>query len=244
MAAFTIDFSNPFPSGYDAWYGGPGDGGHTSPDWYIQYGMDLGAPGGTPVHAVFDGHVTRLNLANIDKTTPPVYGAEIFVRSHNNLMGCFSTHLNQLAPGLSVGSSISRGDVLGHVVGTATSPHLHLAIVEIIGGPPAGDYRGVNLSRWFRDTANTTTVGTVTFYQDGRTPTINGGGTLGTDLTTIPGLKQALALLGYYTGPIDDILDAESQSAVVAFQSDYGLEPDGVVGPLTRAALQLALDLL
>ncbi len=245
MAAFTIEFSNPFPSGYNAWYGGPGDGGHSSPDWYVQYGMDLGAPGGTPVHAVFDGHVTRLNLGHLNDTTPPFYGAELFVRSHNNLMGCFYTHINQLAPGLAAGATITRGDYLGRVIASPSAPHLHLAIVEIIGGPAANNYKGVNLSSWFRSTANTSNVGTVTFYQNGTAPTVaDGGGGIsptGYDLMRIDGIQSALAALGYYFGAITGINDQATKDAVKAFQRDYGLADDGIVGPLTRGALQAAL---
>jgi murein DD-endopeptidase MepM/ murein hydrolase activator NlpD len=246
VAAFQIEFSNPFPSGYDAWYGGPGDGGHSSPDWYVQFGMDLGAPGGTPVYAAFDGHVTRLNLQNLNDNTPPTYGAELFMRAHNNLMGAFYTHINQLAPGLAAGSIITRGDYLGSVIASPAAPHLHLAIVEIIGGP-GGTYQGVNLSRWFRDTANTSDVGTVTFYQqNGVAPTVTDGGSgpTGYDLTSIAGIQEALSVLGYYAGAITGINDGDTIEAVKWFQRVYGLEDDGIVGPLTRGALQLALDAL
>lgn len=37
--------------------GGPGEGGHNS-DWFIEFGMDLGAPSGAEVRASFDGHVS------------------------------------------------------------------------------------------------------------------------------------------------------------------------------------------
>ncbi|UQE73728.1 M23 family metallopeptidase [Gordonia sp. PP30] len=71
MPAFEMQLSNPIRTGGRTQnYGGPGVGGHSfAAEWYIGYGMDLGAPGGTPVYAAFDGHVTRFNTGNIDKTS-------------------------------------------------------------------------------------------------------------------------------------------------------------------------------
>ncbi len=39
---------------------------------------------------------------------------------------------------------------------------------------------------------------------------------------------------------VDGIFGAKTEAAVKAFQSSQGLEPDGIVGPLTRAALGIA----
>lgn len=47
--------------------------------------------------------------------------------------------------------------------------------------------------------------------------------------------KQCLLMyLGYDCGGIDGILGKKSAAAVMAFQSDYGLEADGIFGPLTQ----------
>ena len=44
MSAFTIDLTSSFPHGaYTGNYGGPQSGGHRSRDWFIEFGMDLGA---------------------------------------------------------------------------------------------------------------------------------------------------------------------------------------------------------
>lgn len=54
----------------------------------------------------------------------------------------------------------------GHT-GVTLREHLHMALVEIIGGAPGGRYMGINLYRDFvalRDTAN---VLTVPFQQNG-----------------------------------------------------------------------------
>ena len=50
-------------------------------------------------------------------------------------------------------------------------------------------------------------------------------------------VQEALASFGYRPGPLDGIWGRQTQAAVRAFQSDHGLQPDGVVGPLTLAKL-------
>lgn len=54
---------------------------------------------------------------------------------------------------------------------------------------------------------------------------------------TIKDIQTALARLGYTPGPIDGIWGRQTLAAVKAFQAKRGLHVDGVVGPLTRAAL-------
>lgn len=46
-----------------------------------------------------------------------------------------------------------------------------------------------------------------------------------------------LAYMGYYTGPIDGQWGRLSTDACRAFQSDYGLTPDGLCGPMTQKML-------
>ncbi|MFE7045592.1 peptidoglycan DD-metalloendopeptidase family protein [Streptomyces atratus] len=172
MSAFTIDMSNPFPSEFASGLGGPGVGGHQSPDWYIQYGMDLGAGAGSTVLAAFDAHITKYSPHDPSADTNKVYGAQLFMRAPNDMMGGFYTHITNVPEGLTVGSQVSRGDVLGEVYEFApTATHLHLALVEIIGGAPGGQYQGVDLYQLFLDTANSDTVTPVTFNQDGSPPT-------------------------------------------------------------------------
>lgn len=66
------------------------------------------------------------------------------------------------------------------------------------------------------------------------------------DLSTIRGLQQALLALDYDLGPdgANGRVDKLTQAAVVAFQTDNKLTPDGIVGPRTRAKLQERLAAL
>jgi L,D-transpeptidase ErfK/SrfK len=54
-------------------------------------------------------------------------------------------------------------------------------------------------------------------------------------------LKSRLKDLGFYTGAIDEIYDAETVEAVRKFQASYWLEPDGVVNQHTWKALALGV---
>ncbi|MDR5660067.1 peptidoglycan-binding protein [Serpentinicella sp. ANB-PHB4] len=53
-------------------------------------------------------------------------------------------------------------------------------------------------------------------------------------------VQERLTELGFYDGPIDMIYDEEIFEAVRAFQTDYGLPPDGIVGPDTWNAIGLS----
>lgn len=57
--------------------------------------------------------------------------------------------------------------------------------------------------------------------------------------TAIERLQERLRSLGFYDGEVDGIFGAQTQAAVEAAQRNFGLDPDGVVGPATwRALLQ------
>ncbi|HHY83640.1 MAG TPA: peptidoglycan-binding protein [Clostridiales bacterium] len=50
-------------------------------------------------------------------------------------------------------------------------------------------------------------------------------------------LQRVLASAGYNVGPIDGIYGPRTMQAVIDFQTDNGLVPDGIVGPMTWAAI-------
>lgn len=58
---------------------------------------------------------------------------------------------------------------------------------------------------------------------------------------TVKQIQHLLGYLGYYSGIPDGIWGRLSEEAAVAFQRDYGMEPDGIVGQDTEKALRGAV---
>ncbi|HZK34867.1 MAG TPA: peptidoglycan-binding domain-containing protein [Bacillota bacterium] len=52
-------------------------------------------------------------------------------------------------------------------------------------------------------------------------------------------VQSALTGAGYNVGPLDGIYGPITMQAVIDFQLDNGLVPDGIVGPMTWAAIDL-----
>ncbi len=53
----------------------------------------------------------------------------------------------------------------------------------------------------------------------------------------IKAVQQRLNEFGYYYGSIDGIYNENTKNAVIRFQSDYGLNAEGYIGPLTLQML-------
>ena len=81
-------------------------------------GIDYAAPSGTPIVSVADGLI-------IFQGRSGGYGNLVTVK-HGDTYSTMYAHLSRFAKGLSKGSRVSQGDVIGYVgaTGTATGPHL------------------------------------------------------------------------------------------------------------------------
>lgn len=62
---------------------------------------------------------------------------------------------------------------------------------------------------------------------------------VGTTGTLVEELQKKLVSLGLNPGPVDGIFGEQTEEALLGFQKSRGLEPNGTVGPETRAALDL-----
>lgn len=67
---------------------------------------------------------------------------------------------------------------------------------------------------------------------------------LGTNGDDVRQVQNQLQVLGYYRGDIDGAFGPQTQAAVIAFQNDQNLDPDGIVGPLTYDRLQQVFDIV
>ncbi len=132
-------------SGFPGWAGGPDIPGAVCPvqgaragrdfinDWGYprapnrwHQGNDIFASRGTPVVAVADGVVTRMNTASQQTA---LGGITVTYRTGDG-SEWYNAHLDAIASGLSVGTQVSRGQQIGTVGNTGnartTPPHLHI----------------------------------------------------------------------------------------------------------------------
>lgn len=86
-------------------------------------GMDFAAPTGTPIYAAGDGTVEYAGRFSS-------YGNYIKVR-HNSKLKTAYAHLHKIRSGVSVGSRVKQGQIIGYVgtTGRSTGPHLHYEIM-------------------------------------------------------------------------------------------------------------------
>lgn len=88
------------------------------------YGVDYGAPVGTPVMTTADGVV-------VEARYKPGEGNFIRVRHSSRIDTCY-LHLSRFAKNLKKGTRVTQGDVIGYVgmTGLATGPHLDYRVSE------------------------------------------------------------------------------------------------------------------
>lgn len=87
-------------------------------------GVDFAAPTGTPIYAAGDGVVEKAGPFSS-------YGNYIRLR-HNNSYQTAYAHLNGLAKGITAGTRVEQGDIIGYVgsTGRSTGPHLHYEVLQ------------------------------------------------------------------------------------------------------------------
>lgn len=117
-------------------WGWPTESGYTFSSYYgyrlsvfgegnFHSGLDIAGTGyGSKVYAANNGTIEIIkNLGNTS------YGKYIMI-NHNNGYYSLYAHMSAFASGLTVGSTVSRGDVIGYVgsTGWSTGPHLHYEI--------------------------------------------------------------------------------------------------------------------
>jgi len=87
-------------------------------------GVDFAAPAGTPIRAIGAGSVQFSGVQN-------GFGNHIEIAHGRGFVSAYS-HLERIAPGVTNGVTVARGQLIGWVgqTGLATGPHLHFATFE------------------------------------------------------------------------------------------------------------------
>jgi peptidoglycan hydrolase-like protein with peptidoglycan-binding domain len=67
---------------------------------------------------------------------------------------------------------------------------------------------------------------------------------VGADGPEVRALQEALAALGFDPGTPDGVFGPATRSAVMDFQRSHRLNPDGIAGERTLAAINEALELI
>lgn len=105
-------------------------------------GADLAIPKGTPLHAVSDGYVRAFNSTCPQEGFHDNAGGGCYVNGKPMGWGNFVQiifpngyytvygHMSEVAPGLSVGAPVKKGDIIGWSgnSGNTTGPHLHVEL--------------------------------------------------------------------------------------------------------------------
>lgn len=87
-------------------------------------GMDFAAPTGTPIYAAGDGTVEKAGRFSS-------YGNYVSIR-HNGSTKTAYAHMSRFAKGVTPGTRVKQGQVIGYVgtTGRSTGPHLHFEVLE------------------------------------------------------------------------------------------------------------------
>jgi murein DD-endopeptidase MepM/ murein hydrolase activator NlpD len=103
--------------------------------------IDIMAPRGTPVLAVADGKVVKLFNSKPG-------GLTVYQFDREEKLAYYYAHLDSYAPGISEGSQLARGELLGYVGSTGNAspnaPHLHFAIFVL--GPEKQWWKGTAIN--------------------------------------------------------------------------------------------------
>ena len=122
-------------------WGWPTDPGYTFSSYYgyrlqvfgegnFHSGLDIAGTGyGSPIYAANNGTIEEMKVLRDSKGNYTSYGIYIMI-NHNNGYYSLYGHMSRWESGLSVGSTVSRGQIIGYVgsTGWSSGPHLHFEI--------------------------------------------------------------------------------------------------------------------
>jgi peptidoglycan hydrolase-like protein with peptidoglycan-binding domain len=215
----------------------------------IHHAVDIMAPKMTPVVAVADGTIRWIGRSCCTMRIQHDDGwASGYIHLNNDTPGTDDGQGWGIAPGLTKGSRVSAGQLIGWVgdSGNAenTGSHLHFELID-----PHGVYVDPYLALRAAESGTPVPVSTSTSTSTGAACSVPTPGSL-SDLTGTSGLikrgargsavtqlQQFLNAIGHDVGSIDGIFGSKTVAGIRQFQERQALSPDGVVGPATRSAI-------
>jgi peptidoglycan hydrolase-like protein with peptidoglycan-binding domain len=228
----------------------PVSGAHWYEDWFwasrsngLHHAQDLMAAKMTPVVAAATGTVTYVNWSQDPADLNPERCCTLVIQ-HDDGWATWYIHLNNdspgtddgqawgIAPGITVGTRVAAGDLIGWVGDSgnaeSTAPHLHFELYDP-DGVLVNPYDAL-LAAQGRSSCGITRVGDVNSLL-----TTTGLLKLGSGGEPVKALQRFLDAFRHAPGPIDGLFGTLTRNAVRAFQAESGLTADGVVGRITRA---------
>lgn len=123
-------------------------------------GVDFAAPTGTPIYAAGDGVIAKAGPFSS-------YGNYVRIR-HNSEYATAYAHMQRIAKGMTPGTRVKQGDIIGYVgsTGRSTGPHLHYEILkngtqvnpQKVRFPTGRILEGTELARFQKAISQTRTV--------------------------------------------------------------------------------------
>ena len=110
----------------------------TSPNTPQKYAIDVLMPIGTPVIAMRDGVVVRIEESFVDGDNVPRHENYVFVEHEDATVGRY-VHLTYGGAVFGIGDRVRQGEVIGYSghTGNSTEPHLHVDVTRsCCAGPP------------------------------------------------------------------------------------------------------------
>jgi peptidoglycan hydrolase-like protein with peptidoglycan-binding domain len=241
--ALAVDIGEPVE--YDLTF--PVDGPHYFSDTFwagrshgYHQGQDVLADKMVPIVAVADGVVRLVNWTSRQSMNPDRCCS--LVLRHDDGWESWYIHLNNDTPGTDDGRG--WGIVEGITPGTRVTAGQHIAWVGDSGN---AENVAPQLHYELRDPSGTivnpyralVAAGGNDVGSGDRDPLVGGARVLARGISgyDVRVLQQTLTSLGYSVGTIDGHFGAATEAAVKAFQTAFGISPDGRVGRTTKTAL-------
>lgn len=223
-------------------------------NWASDNAWDIFAPAGTDVKSYTKGTVSK--VYDNGKKSGKIFGTQLTIKGKDGYPDIFYTHITNVK--LSVGDSVNVGDYLGKIIEWCTDEscnkkvsgtHVHLGLPygkhlkdllgnsdEIFTGSGNNNETPHSDSTFLSSLEDISSSGKE--YKNLKSP----GKSIPYD-SDVEKIQTALQILGYSLPKwgVDGLFGPETESAVLKFESDNGITPDG---KLTDEDIEKILELL